>query len=78
MSAMLCLPHANADAERLVSALKLVLKTRLRSRLLARTLAHAQRRLLTCKLNDKLVGVSSSTWKPVIGVSGSSGGTQCQ
>jgi hypothetical protein len=39
MTAMLCMPHANADAERVFSALKLI-KTRLRSRLLHSTLSH--------------------------------------
>ncbi len=56
MTALLCLPHANADVERLFSALKLV-KTRLRNRLLQRTLLM----LLLCKLNAAKFGMDAET-----------------
>ncbi len=59
MTAMLCLPHSNADAERVFSALKLI-KTRLRSRLLHSTLSH----LLRCKVNGKILGLDSEDWNP--------------
>jgi hypothetical protein len=59
MTAMLVLPHVNADVERLFSALKLV-KSRLRTCLLHNTLLQ----LLRCKVNAKVFGLSSASWSP--------------
>ena len=56
---MCCLPHANADCERVFSALKLI-KTRLRSRLLAGTLVA----LMRCKLNAAQFDMDVVSWQP--------------
>lgn len=59
MTAMCCLPHANADCERVFSALRLV-KSRLRTRLLHSTL----QALMRCKLNAAAFGMDSASWQP--------------
>ena len=58
-TAMCCLPHANADCERVFSAL-LPIKTRLRSCLLASTLVA----LMRCKLNAAQFGMNVVSWQP--------------
>jgi hypothetical protein len=56
---LLCLPHANADVERLFSALNLV-KSRLRNRLLQQTVKY----LLMCKVNEPRFDMILNTWLP--------------